>query len=498
MKLILIACALGAAIKPIDSDSISTSGTEFVFGIINSYIDSAAINMYAIVSNQNSDTTQIAITSPFSDFQDISRDVSAGTTLMIPITPVPIQIRYNTPASYGIISENKGIFLTSRLPVRVFVHVENANGKSGDTYQVFPRQLLGTRYRAATSIRPSTTGTAAKNANIIAVIAYTDDTTVQIGNQSITLNQFQSASVSSTSGLSGTLITSNNDLNPIGVITGCTSGTTIDDSDANYEAIMLLPTNRWSTLYVGLPLHNASGSGINAIMPSAVYEAIADVNGTKLTYFSNPVGQDRAQVEVTLQEGEPFPFTAAPGLINSTQPIQLIQIGQQVGRQGAAFFMRAPSVEMMSNVSILVQPTGFVGLNNSAIHYWIRIYAHLNSIGNISIGNDPPTSAALYRRIVPTSYYYYEKEYTNSSYLLNSTTPDAKFSAIVYTYKQMNGCGYQPLPEVSIPSPTTEGTTTTTASGTTTTTTTEGTTTTTTDTTTTTTTTATATTTTTT
>ena len=83
------------------------------------------------------------------------------------------------------------------------------------------------------------------------------------------------------------------------------------------------------------------------------------------------------------------------------------QTGSPPNNVGSPFFIRAPSVEMMSNASVLIMPTGFIDNVNNPPRYMLRIYTNLESIGTIAI-DGAFISALLYQRIATSNYYYYE------------------------------------------------------------------------------------------
>uniref|UniRef100_A0A914W8N1 IgGFc-binding protein N-terminal domain-containing protein n=1 Tax=Plectus sambesii TaxID=2011161 RepID=A0A914W8N1_9BILA len=154
---------------------------------------------------------------------------------MIPITPESIQDQYNvnrTTVDGSIVIEDKGIRLQSDLPVAVYAHAELLNGMSADSFLVIPAVHLGTQYVAVAS-------TTFSHPNMIAVVAYQNNTQVTIGTQMVTLNALQVASVASKNVLSGTVISGNK---PFGVITGCTCGFVSNVGGCDYEAVNLSAT----------------------------------------------------------------------------------------------------------------------------------------------------------------------------------------------------------------------------------------------------------------
>jgi hypothetical protein len=434
-------------ISPIDAQLDPASGQEFLFGIINSYYDASGIKMHVIVSNAQSSPAIITITLSFtrSVFQD---SVPALSTKMIPLVPEQMQVLYNTVAAHPtILVEEKGIHLTSTVPVMVYVNVENANGLSGDSFQVFPVGLLGTRYRAITSGSPYQFPTHHNSLNIIAVVALQQNTNVTIGSQSTLLvNEFSTASLSSESSLSGTLITADK---YVSVITGCVLGTNVDNNDADHEAIMLLPVPRWSpTQYLSVPFYNSpTCKGITGVC--STFQAVGEYENTRIDY---PNGRHAGLAYID-DAGGWTQFEATAGLINASSPIQLIQIGKVVTAPtdyGAAFILRVPSVDVLSNDPVLVQPTCSISnVNTSLIRYRLRIYTGLNSIGKISV-DAINISALSYGRIESTDFYYYDREIAYSAHTIMALDPAATFAVSVYAYKIYGGCGFSALTKVPV------------------------------------------------
>lgn len=107
------------------------------------------------------------------------------------------------------------------------------------------------------------------------------------------------------------------------------------------------------------------------------------------------------------------------------------QTGTAPNFYGSTFFLRTPSVDNMSNASILILPTLF-HVYHPPIHYFLRIYTNLDFIGQISIDGLTIT-ALLYQRIGQTNYYYYEQLITNNTHLINTTQASARFAVNILT-----------------------------------------------------------------
>ena len=91
---------------------------------------------------------------------------------------------------------------------------------------------------------------------------------------------------------------------------------------------------------------------------------------------------------------------------------------------GDPFFCQIPSVDKWSSMSVLYQPTGYMG-NNST--FFIRIYTTSYGIGRIEIDN-AMIIASLYLRIRQTDFYYYDGVVSNATHRVSSFDPNVKFS----------------------------------------------------------------------
>ncbi len=115
----------------------------------------------------------------------------------------------------------------------------------------------------------------------------------------------------------------------------------------------------------------------------------------------------------------------------------LLQItGTDDNFSGESFFLRVPSVDMMSNASILLLPTGFYVNTDRPFHYFLRIYTNIDYVGKISI-DDVTISALLYQRIAQSNYYYYERITTNNTHSIAAIQSNAKFAVYlnVFSFK---------------------------------------------------------------
>uniref|UniRef100_A0A914VAX2 IgGFc-binding protein N-terminal domain-containing protein n=1 Tax=Plectus sambesii TaxID=2011161 RepID=A0A914VAX2_9BILA len=367
MKSVRTLCfLLVSAIFAHADNNVPTIANDFVFTFFNSHNTSPLSDalLLAIVSNNNNGTANIIVTSSYLSFTTIRVSVAPYSVLKIPITPESIQAQFpgNVTADGHIIVEDKGIRLQSDLPVAVYAHAEAYGGYSTDSFLVLPAIHLGMQYVAVTSTQPEGT-----IANMIAVVAYQDNTQVKIGTQTVTLNALQVASVASYGNLSGTVISGNK---PFGAISGCTCGFGNPHEGCSYEAVMLLPGSGWGTQFAAIPLMYLSTNW---------YQVVANTNNTIVSAEGTTVA--------TINAGEYREFQIGAALVTSNNPVQLIQIGQYTahGDQGDPFFLQLPSTDKMSNTSVLYQPTGFLEHQNYTGHleFFLRIVTNLGGAGTI-------------------------------------------------------------------------------------------------------------------
>uniref|UniRef100_A0A914V3L2 IgGFc-binding protein N-terminal domain-containing protein n=1 Tax=Plectus sambesii TaxID=2011161 RepID=A0A914V3L2_9BILA len=415
---------LASAVFAYADNNVPTIANDFIFTFFNAHTPNhnpSGVLLLALVSNNNNGTANVVVTSPYLSFKTIRVSVAPYSVLKIPITPESIQGEYpgsgNVTASGHIVVEDKGIRLQSDLPVAVHAHAEAYGGYSAGSFLVLPTIQLGLQYVAADSlIHPYP--------NMIAVVAYEDNTQITIGNQAVNINALQVASVASWGILSGIVITGNK---PFGAISGSTCGWLTSDDYCNYEAVMLLPVGSWGTEFVAIPTFNTTYN---------YYQVVAN---TDHTYVS----ADGAGA--SLDAGEYARISTDASFITSNHPIQVVQIGQNVGNINnqlrTPFFLQLPSIDKMSNTNVLFQPTGFIDRSGKPLIFFIRIVTNLTGAGTIQL--DGTTISALqYKRIPNSNVYYYESTISNSTHSVTTTNPGTHYSVTSYTYGENESCGF--------------------------------------------------------
>uniref|UniRef100_A0A914VWI5 IgGFc-binding protein N-terminal domain-containing protein n=1 Tax=Plectus sambesii TaxID=2011161 RepID=A0A914VWI5_9BILA len=418
---------LASAVFAYANNNVATIANDFVFTFFNAYDVNGfkpGVLLLALVSNNNHGTANVVVTSPHPSFNTIRVSVAPYSILKIPITPASIEDQYpgNRTADGRIFVEDKGIRLQSDLPVAVYAHVELYNGESADSFLVLPAVHLGTQYVAVTSMQ-----TPFGYPNMIAIVAYQDNTQITIGTQTVTINALQVASVASMDILSGTVISGNK---PFGAISGCTCGWVYNTSGAcDYEAVMLLPVGGWGTQFTAIPFMYLSTNWYQVVANTA--NTVVSVGGTTVA---------------TLNAGEYRNFSIGAALVTSNYPVQLIQIGQNTGAEnnylGDPFFLQLPSTDKMSNTNVLFQPTGFIE-NTSGGHFsfFLRIVTNMAGAGTIQL--DGTTVDALkFKRVPNSSYYYYESAARNTTHSVTTNNPKTQYSVISYSYEFYEGCGF--------------------------------------------------------
>uniref|UniRef100_A0A914X6J9 IgGFc-binding protein N-terminal domain-containing protein n=1 Tax=Plectus sambesii TaxID=2011161 RepID=A0A914X6J9_9BILA len=403
--------------------NVPTIGNDFVFTFFNAYVNTTppyGVLLLALVSNNNNGTANIVVTSPYPSFKTIRVSVAPHSVLKIPITPESIQDQYphpNITFHPHIVVEDKGIRLQSDLPVAVYAHAENFDGRS-DSFLVIPAVQLGMQYVAVTS-------TLALFPDMIAVVAYQDNTQITIGTQTVTINALQVASVASLLfKLSGTPISGNK---PFGAISGCTCGLDVALA-CDYEAVMLLPVGAWGTQFTAIPFMYLSKN---------YYQVVTNTNNTIVSAGGTIVAK--------LNQGEYRRIQIGTTMVTSNHPILLIQMGEDTGvennEKGGSFFVQLPSTEKMSNTSVLFQPTGFFESYGMPLFFFLRIVTNLASAGTIQL--DGATINALQFKHVPNSnFYYYETATSNTTHSVTTSNPGTQYSVMSYTYGSVAGCGF--------------------------------------------------------
>uniref|UniRef100_A0A914V4N4 C-type lectin domain-containing protein n=1 Tax=Plectus sambesii TaxID=2011161 RepID=A0A914V4N4_9BILA len=246
---------------------------------------------------------------------------------------------------------------------------------------------------------------------------------ITIGSQTVNLNALQVASIASESFLSGTLITGSK---PFGAISGNTCGQSVGACD--YEAVMLLPVGAWGMQFAAIPL---------MFLTTNYYQVVTNTDNTVVSAGGQQI--------TTLNAGQYRTFQTGATIISSNNPILLVQIGQNVGSAdndlGDPFFLPLPSIDKMSNSSVLFQPTGFIEDDGVHFDFFIRIVTNL--AGTETIQLDGRTLNALQFKHVPNSaIYYYEQAALNSTHSVKTTNPGTQFSVISYSYGKYEGCGF--------------------------------------------------------
>uniref|UniRef100_A0A914W4D2 C-type lectin domain-containing protein n=1 Tax=Plectus sambesii TaxID=2011161 RepID=A0A914W4D2_9BILA len=405
-------------------NNVPTIANDFIFTFFNAYSDAypTSVLLLVLVSNNNNGTANVVVTSPYRSFNTIRLSVAPYSVLKIPITPESIQDQFpgNTTADGRIVVEDKGISLQSNLPVAVYAHAElyydsHYDGQSADSFIVIPAVHLGTQYVAVTSIQPQYI----PFYNMIAVVAYQDNTQITIGTQTVTINALQVASIRTVGVLSGTVINGNK---PFGAISGCTCGFLHNVfGPCNYEAVMLLPVGGWGTQFAAIPFWYLSNNS---------YQVVANTDNTVVSAGGTTV--------TTLNAGEYRVFQIEAALVTSNFPIQLIQIGQETPEQSNPFFLQLPGTDKMSNTNILFQPTGFTG---PGLQFFLRIVTNLAGAGTIQL--DGTTISALqFKRVPNSNIYYYDLKTINTTHSMTTNNPGTHYFVITYSYGFEIGCGF--------------------------------------------------------
>ena len=91
---------------------------------------------------------------------------------------------------------------------------------------------------------------------------------------------------------------------------------------------------------------------------------------------------------------------------------------------GDPFFCQIPSVDKWSSMSVLYQPTGYIGNN---LIFFIRIYTTSYGVGRIEIDN-AIVNSSNYRQIKKTDFYYYDGVVSSATHRVSSFDPNVNYS----------------------------------------------------------------------
>ena len=102
------------------------------------------------------------------------------------------------------------------------------------------------------------------------------------------------------------------------------------------------------------------------------------------------------------------------------------------------FFLQIPSVDKWSNLTVIIQPTGFMqgftfnGVLENPLIFIIRIYTNKNGVGRIQMDGEY-INDSLYRRISTSNFYYYETMTLNNTHLISAFDLDVIYSVSCMT-----------------------------------------------------------------
>ncbi len=99
----------------------------------------------------------------------------------------------------------------------------------------------------------------------------------------------------------------------------------------------------------------------------------------------------------------------------------------ETSKLSGPFFLQIPSVDWLSNTSVLYKTPEHVYWNHIVFTYIIRIYTNQQSLGRIQL-NNKTISAKLYRQIQQSDFYYYENETSNDTQRVSGLDENAVYS----------------------------------------------------------------------
>ncbi|TKR68055.1 hypothetical protein L596_024100 [Steinernema carpocapsae] len=415
-------------------NNIVNSGTKFVFAFPSSHINPKSTTDIEKLSITFTNTDQqraatVVVESIFKGFQTQKTSVPANSSSTIYINPVDIQAGYRYLKPTGSVVEDKGISITSDIPVIALAENQHIDGGSSDTFTIFPICNLGNTYKAVGDMSPK------EKTNIFTIVAIEDGTKVTFSNRAGTITR-KLGRLQALTFQSSEMITTNNPISAdknIAVISGsiCGYGFVSGFTPCNQEAIMLLPVSAWGKRYPFAPFSGAKQFEFIAL-PSAefTYLTIGDSPGKKLSNNS----YEFDHIESNLIEGD--------------QPIDVIAVGGTTSPDyfGAPFFTHIPAVEQYINGTVVIN-TGIDEHDDKASMHFIRLIQILWDFDSPITVNGWPVSGLIYTRIGRTNYYYIDYPVKNGEHIVKSKN---KFGCVVYGYGEMIGYAY--VPRLNLPS----------------------------------------------
>jgi hypothetical protein len=381
--------------------------------------------VYAIVTNDNTQTANVTAYSPYGGFSRQSTVPPLGSTKII--IPTGLQVKAD-PDSFT--NTRQGIYMTSTLPVRAYVGNEISSGASLDGFSLLPVTSLGTGHMAVTFTKVT-------NPNQFVIVGTQDNTTVYLNGVVFTstvtknINRFDTLSYSSAGyDLTGVHAVADK---PVAFISGgeCNDGIA---GACDYGASMLLPQKCWGTEFTMSTMYHAVNEN--------VFHVVTNQDNTNLKINNNGV-VTTATINayqthtITMTEG-------ATGHVTSSQAVQMVQVGENVGSlegysaRGDPSIAKVLPLNQFSTGSTLFSTIGYYKYSVSFIHF-INIITAEHNTGSIKLdGVEFPNKNSIvsvpWKTIPGTNFKVATQQIVNGTHTVSCAPTGCSYYGLVYGY----------------------------------------------------------------
>ncbi|CAI4225632.1 unnamed protein product [Auanema sp. JU1783] len=401
-------------------------GTSFVYTYLSNHLEpDSSERLFLTVSNPSDGAASITITSPFNGFTTIMRTVPAHQSLPINIVPTNIQADYDNNLLRNYTIDNRSIFVTSNVSVKLVATNQASDGSSEDKFAVLPICQLGFEYIVIADEAPRKN---ISTVNIFSVIAMEDNTQVRIGYLLINenLSKGQVLTYATDYAVSGFDIKSNK---KIAVITGSMCGFGFSNPQhCSHEATMEYPTNDWDTEYPHYKFNYEDASEVMVFF-------LQDNTSITIDDYTIPVLYSSDQFVI---------FGINTGIyISADKPIYAMMVGSvNIQSDGAPFLVNLVGKNHMTSGPV-VFATGMNSDEGLNMKHFARVITTLDFTGYISVNGYTP-NPILYRRMGKSDYYFIDVQVTAGQQVVQTTDAGATFGVIAYGYGFFRSYAFNP------------------------------------------------------
>ncbi|CAJ0578460.1 unnamed protein product, partial [Mesorhabditis spiculigera] len=404
------------------------SGQNFIFSVINAHLldndNSYTENITVVISNGDSVSADITITSPFVALQNNQFTVPPKTIYSYSLPP-EIQTNYRNVDVGYVKTSNKSISLVAKnAKVTVVVRNSHSDGLSEDDYVIYPTCTLGSQYH---SVGDESLWSGKNATNIFSITALQDNTLVATYPRLTVVNFTINA---------GEVLTLSSDIYPmsnyrilasapVAVTSGAVCGFGYyNQNQCNHEAVMLFPL---ADSGVAFPYTQFKSEDNGELMVFVTdNRTIVSLDGVPWDRF------DAIEYGLLRVQGSVFITMDKPGYV--------IAIGStRSDFQGSPFLAHIPSLSQYTNQTYLQVQTGLVG-RTFASHY-IRIQTDVQMTDGISV-DGWPINALFYERQGKSASYIADWSINAGTHVIQTTKPGVRFSATVYGFAPFTAYAY--------------------------------------------------------